>query len=288
MKSYYNLINNLTKFSVKPGKSNLFRFQSNKNLVEAFFEICEVLETNQMIEIGAHEASASVRFVRKSGRKAIAIEANPYTFEKLTCKAEKYGVSVLNIGIGDSNGKSILKIPVSGKSLTPANASFLDRVNHVVTHDYEVNLVTLDSVQTNFLSNENTALWIDVEGFGYEVLVGASNYLEYHSPVIFMEVETVKFWKNQKNVNDIVEKLRLHNFIPILSDEEYEKQYNLIFIKENLFRKVETLVSEFEINNKELKVALSDLLTYKLKIIIYRFKRAILIALRTLQSNRNL
>jgi FkbM family methyltransferase len=280
------MINKLIVFDVKDRKSSLFRYQSNRNLVGAFFKICETLEINQMVEIGAKEASASINFMQKPGRSAIAIEANPYTFEKFTTAARIFGVEVLNVGIGNFIGKSLLKIPVYGKSLTPANASFLNRVEPVNTHDCEINLITLDSLQTNFISNKNTALWIDVEGFGFEVLEGASKYLKFYSPVIFMEVESINHWQNQKNVDAILDKLRLFDFIPILRDEEYETQYNIIFIKRDLSNIFESLISEFVKNHVAMKISLLDLLKYKESILNYKLKRLILSVYKIMFNSR--
>lgn len=64
-------------------REELLRKKSAQILDIFFFNCIDILNVKEFIECGAHEASASKRLSKK-GVKAIAIEANPITFNKLT------------------------------------------------------------------------------------------------------------------------------------------------------------------------------------------------------------
>jgi FkbM family methyltransferase len=255
---------------------SIWRRKNNKNLVDAFFLILDKLNINQFVEVGAHKAEASRRFVLSGDRKAVAIEANPYTFERYTKKAKSNKIEVLNVGIGNENKKLNLVIPTNRGSLTPLNSSFLKRKTYVDSIDKLIEMKKLDSLDLGFRSNRNTALWIDVEGFGYEVLAGASNFLKFYSEVIFIEVETIPHWKTQKTLSVIVEELNRYDLIPILRDDENETQFNVIFIRKNLQSKLHTLMQEFVNDQINLKISKYQLLKFSSYVLKYRFKILVL------------
>jgi hypothetical protein len=62
--------------------------ETTKNLDDNFFKLLKILDINSLIECGANEASASM-LANSMGLKALAIEANPETFKKLTPPSNK-------------------------------------------------------------------------------------------------------------------------------------------------------------------------------------------------------
>ena len=231
----------------------------NKISVEAFLRASELLNLNQIIEIGAHRAETSKRFMQKSGKSAFAIEANPYTLEMFTKKATEFGVTVLNMGIGNDDGKILSHIPMFSNALTPRNASFLQRKKEVDTTECMVDMIKLDNLKTNFESNNNTALWIDAEGYGLEVLGGASNFLKTYTDLIFIEVESVQHRKQQKTINSIMAYLEEYNFVPILRDFEYSSQFNLIFVHKDRTKVLNGLIDEFVKNFASISISKFDI-----------------------------
>ena len=79
---------------------NLFRKKSAQILDDFFFGSIEILDIKEFIECGAREASSS-KMLSKKGIKAIAIEANPITFNELTMPSSSQ-VLCFNIGVSDS------------------------------------------------------------------------------------------------------------------------------------------------------------------------------------------
>jgi hypothetical protein len=66
---------------------------------------------------------------------------------------------------------------------------------------------------------------------------------------IFVEVEDFEFWKDQWLANDVINFLEQAGFAYIARDNEYEKQYNCIFVRTDLLssvKGVEDLVIDWE------------------------------------------
>ena len=75
---------------------------TTKYLDILYFDLLEKLNIKSLIECGAYEASASIEAIKR-GCNAIAIEANPNTFKKITTKS-KEKLNVMNIGLSEKEG----------------------------------------------------------------------------------------------------------------------------------------------------------------------------------------
>ena len=128
-----------------------------------------------------------------------------------------------------------LKVPLRIGDLQFArimgNTSILPR--NKPNADYEDVAVSATTVDEELVSQRlprPMAMWIDVEGAGYEVLKGADRAL-LHTSVIFIEVEDHSFWKGQLTAPGVVTYLCDRGFLPIARDFEYDGQYNIIFAR---------------------------------------------------------
>lgn len=211
-------------------EEHFFRSKTADWLNESFFKILNVCGTNTLLECGAHEASASIKFSRTPNSKAIAIEANPYTFREKTQHAEQFGVVTINSGLGSKQGEANFYVPTGNHSA--GSASFLQKPNE--NYDsISVPVDTLDNVaQKHISTGDRIAIWIDAEGLALEVLKGGKSIL--NNPcchVIKVEVENHQFWSNQALEDEIDRYLTHFSFTAILRDIEYKNQYNLIYVK---------------------------------------------------------
>ena len=209
----------------------LYRRKTASWLDDCFFRILRSLKVKHLVECGAHEAAASVRFIRDGGALALAVEANPFTFSTKTVHAQHTeGVVVVNCGVGVEPGELDFFIPASGS--TDGSASFL-RKEGVEYFSQRVKVLTLDALyRENFSVVERTGLWIDVEGLGLDVLRGGSQLLEQpNCLVIKIEVEAAQFWSGQSRSDAVNKYLESVGFVPVLRDMEYPGQYNLIYIR---------------------------------------------------------
>jgi len=198
--------------------------KTNRILVEEFFKIAK--DGDILLECGARGAETSIRFKKENPySRVIAFEANPITYSKSTIKAKEHGVEIYNIGITDKCGTMPFRIPL--KKETAGNASFMKRSKERMHRTVDVQVKNIDSLD---LKEENIILWIDVEGMGYEVLVGAENTLE-NTSVVFIEVEEHPYWVGQKLADDVDLFLKSKGFSFYKKDQEYSMQHNRIYIK---------------------------------------------------------
>ena len=178
-------------------------------------------------EVGAYEASASIFVSNKLSKCEIfAFEANPYNYEKFKHlfgnyihKAVSDEVGLVDFYLQKNHAKDI-----GNNSLLKRQGALSDNYYNKV----QVPCDTLDNLVYN--KNRRYALWIDVEGKGYEVLKKASKVLK-NTDCILIEVESLKHWDNQKIDTDIINLLSDAGFKIDAYDDEYSSQYNILFIK---------------------------------------------------------
>jgi FkbM family methyltransferase len=217
------------------GKSERFRKLYRRKtaawLDDCFFDILSNLNVKHFIECGAHEASASVRFIRAGGTRALAIEANPVTFATKTASAGRVdGVVAINCGVGEEPGEADFFIPQSNSA--DGSASFLQKEGQEYS-SRRIRIETLDVLhRDNFTSDEPSALWIDVEGMGLQVLKGGTSLLRNPNCLaIKIEVESIQFWSGQSLVDQLNEFLNGLGFVPVLRDIEYPGQFNVLYVR---------------------------------------------------------
>ena len=216
------------------------RLESAENLRQFFLELCGALKIKNLLEIGAHEASISIDFLLRDAngtRRALAFEANPFTFESKTKSASERGVEVFNFGVADIDSIKDFQIPINKDlgyvDLSPGNASFLIRNDISVQYEIvKVPTITLNEIFNTHNISGNFALWIDVEGFSKSVLMGADRVLSgSNAQLVFIEIESTNFWKEQSSLLEVMTLLSNYHFEWVAKDFEYRGQSNYIFIK---------------------------------------------------------
>ena len=253
--SFNNILSNLS-----PGNQLLLRKKTANILDSFFFDLISQFEIDYFVECGAHEAYASQKFVRNTNKKSIVFEANPITFKKITKLNYDERITYINCGVGDKNCELNFFIPKNNPDA--ANCSFLlkekAKLNNFDVKKIKVfNLNTI--LKTQLKECNQFVLWIDVEGLTFEVLKGSSDYFKDNKTqclAIKMEVEDGRIWKNQRSFDEILNYLISYNYYPIFRDFEYENQYNIVFIKENLLNKMRKISLEY--NKKIFNIKLTN------------------------------
>jgi FkbM family methyltransferase len=228
----------------------LWRRDTNFLLVDLFEAICRATGVNGFLECGAHDAEASRRFVCSTRDGiAVAVEANPHTYHSKTRSASKLGVTPLNLGVAAQSGRLTLHVPNSRRidNPSPGNASFLLRSEAVSHYDkIDVEVTTVDKLVLRYLDDRSVALWIDVEGQAEEVLAGAKSTLRSQlCSVVFVEVESHAYWEGQALAPDITDRMAAIGLLPVARDCEFRRQYNIVFVRENLVADVESLTCRY-------------------------------------------
>lgn len=218
------------------------REQTAELLFDFFQKLIIKTKPKYFFEIGAFDA----KFSRETKVKLpecnfCAFEANPYNFNLFRSMVERDGVNYIHSAIGNFTGKVKfhLQKSINGKTveMVRGNNSILKRTQNDVGYDeVEVPINTIDALFLDaIMPDEMFAMWIDVEGYAYEVIKGAEKILK-KTTMVFVEVEDFSYWKDQKMGADVIEFMLENDFLPVARDFEYEGQYNLIFLKRAIFQ----------------------------------------------------
>ncbi len=212
------------------------REATNRALIELFHELCGHAEVEILIECGAHAAEASTRFVQADqGRRAVALEANPYTFTQVTKHAEAPNVAVLNLAVGAQKGQLEMQIRINSSD-EPSTAGATSFLTHKQDGERRLRettceVTTLDALVADFAICETVALWIDVEGMVGPVIEGGVDLLRSGKVRLMMvETETKPLWDGQILFAELCSLLEPLGLVPIARDCQMgDTQFNVIF-----------------------------------------------------------
>jgi len=195
---------------------------SDKKMLNSFIDIQKIMMPDLSIEVGAYDADFS-RSMVGIAKEIWAFEASPYVYQKFKGID---GINYCNLAISDESGLIDFEIQKDQHSLV-SNNSIMKRNDHSKKDYIQVESKTLNEL---FDGKTNIALWIDCEGANEKVLKGASEIL-LNTSSIFIEVETVKFWKDQWVESDVRQYLESFGFKLSMSQPQYTNQYNQIYVK---------------------------------------------------------
>ncbi|NBC33512.1 MAG: hypothetical protein GVY13_12625 [Alphaproteobacteria bacterium] len=99
----------------------------------------------------------------------------------------------------------------------------------------DVPVTSLDKFMSEkYRQNKQIALWVDVEGLAWEVLSGLAHRIE-DCTTLFVELEDKHIWKGQKISVEVFDYLVTNGMIPIIRDFQSINQYNVVFIRKELY-----------------------------------------------------
>lgn len=201
---------------------------SHDQSLDEYIKTATAFSPTLSIEVGAHAAEYS-KIMSDKGIKAIAFEASPAVYDKF--KNTISGFEYVHLAMADYNGVISFNIDTAWNPSEAGHNSIKDfNMSWRVNGDpVEVSCSTLDSY-FNDLEDEKIALWLDVEGANKEVLLGATELLK-KVQTIYIEVEHVRFWKDQWLRQDVIDFLDIHGFSLTREFTACPDQTNCIFIK---------------------------------------------------------
>lgn len=225
---------------------------STQKITDFFIDIQHILPVQNILEIGAHEASFSLAVKKKfPGLNVFAYEANPYVFEKYiqTPEIQNSSVHYEHLAISNSDGEITFHISNTIQAKHEAKDSkrhsILARKTKDPTTDITVKCHTLDSLfNDNIANKEGFSLWIDAEGATSLILEGAKNLLP-HVYSIFVKVESQVKFEKQWNEKELCEFMLEHDFLPVTRDFAFRHQYNMIFVKKDFINTIEIFYQNF-------------------------------------------
>lgn len=212
---------------------------------EIFFQLLvRYLNPEIICDIGTLDASHSIllRHISKNSR-IIAFEANPENYNNIIEKniPERENIEVYHKAVSNNTGVLVFhvqKYSDEKEQRWMAGTSSIRQRNTNVgqTEAVNVDAVRLDQFLDKLepkISSNHIALWIDVEGAGYEVLEGIQDIA---SRVLFIqvEVETEEIWQGQKLKKDVLKLADQLGFIE-LGRGKHDLQHDLILINQSYF-----------------------------------------------------
>ena len=226
------------------GRSNSAGYVANY-----FHELIALTKPALFIEAGAYRAEASRRVKHDHpSARVVAFEANPYNHQRYADKLgfAAAGVDYLNLAVTDAAGPATfhLRSREDGEQLrkVTGNSSLLRRQDSDTEYeDLTVEGVTLDGFFGS-AAEEPVCLWIDVEGASGHVLRGATKLLR-RTELVLIEVEEKLMWEGQWRSIDVIEFFLDAGFVPLTRDAEYNQQYNIIFVREDVYERPDVLWS---------------------------------------------
>jgi FkbM family methyltransferase len=205
-------------------------------LADTYKKILLSIKPEVFWELGAFDATFS-RQLRAKLRKTLfhSFEANPYNYDKFKDAASEDDVHYHHLALGPDDGEVTFNIArkLDDTVLPPVAGS-----NSVLTkngeREYEevtVRMVSVDSFAAQHeLTGKASAVWVDTEGFAFQVLEGMQKTLK-NSSCVLVEVEDRQLWQEQKTAVDVRRFMFGQGFIPILRDFEFNQQYNVLFVR---------------------------------------------------------
>lgn len=198
---------------------------------------------DDLIEIGAHHAEASVRFVaERAGRRAFAYEANPEVCAEAAALHSDKPIEFRNVALGDRNGTARFFVPVKARykewaSLKQRQQSPVEQI------ELTVPMQTLDTAMAA-AGARRSAIWIDVEGAQMDVFSQGRAFLQSSVDAIYTELHDKKMFEGCASSIEILSFLLDHGFVPVARDNQFPDAYNLVAVNARLYTdKLETIMA---------------------------------------------
>lgn len=203
-----------------------------------FYFLLRSQKPDLICDVGSCNGRNAIRFRLFSPRsEIIAFEANPYNARNMIADPaiEKSRVIVERKAVSNKEGEVVFRVSqVNAEKCRVGISSLRRRIDgNDEGEDVRVLSVRLDQyIDSMDVTFKSVALWIDVEGMGYEVLEGIEKIKDRVS-VIHIEVETKAFWIGQKLKPDVERLLRRLGF-QFVGRGMPEIQHDLVYVNKTL------------------------------------------------------
>ncbi|HEY5141678.1 MAG TPA: FkbM family methyltransferase, partial [Methylococcales bacterium] len=207
----------------------------------AFHALLWLLEPDLIFDVGSMDGSDAKKFIRLIPKATVvAFEANPKNYLEMCADIDlqRLGVRVEQRLVSNQSGNRSFFIQRPIATNTEFNRGTSSAISRC-EQGMEIDEISIDALRIDsFLTQEypdakRVALWVDVEGFSYEVLEGIYE-IQDHVYLIHIEAETQEIWPGQKIEADILALAKGMGFIPIARGAN-NIQRDIILIKESWY-----------------------------------------------------
>jgi len=173
------------------------------------------LDVSGIVHVGAHHGVEIDDYLRYKVEKVVGFEPIKSSFDVLK-KHESEKVLLFNCALGETNKKDVKMNVASGDKcassiLTPKDC-LIDHPT-ISFNNYElVDMYTLDSYDSYI--NDCNYLSIDVQGYEYEVLLGAEQTLK-HMDYVYLEVNRGETYSGNKMIEEVDDLLSKYGIIRV-------------------------------------------------------------------------
>ena len=208
-----------------------------------FDRLLKLFKPGLVCDIGSMDASDALRFRKILPQSRIlAFEANPLNVSRMEKDKRLTSAYIELIPQAVWNSEGLVSFFVEKLGQNNTGEDIRQGISSIRLREGDSlgwTKVVVPSVRLdNFVGRmeplpASVALWIDVEGCGFEVLEGTEGIMETVQ-LIHIEVETRPFWIGQKLAPEVVKWAQRHDF-QILARGRNEEQYDLVLIKNTLY-----------------------------------------------------
>jgi FkbM family methyltransferase len=170
----------------------------------------------------------------------VAFEANPDNFALMNADNEiqKNRIRVVNQLISCKEGSQSFFIQRPDKTKPSSNrgtSSALPRLElGMLNEEVHINSVRINSfLNSDYPQATKVAMWVDVEGFAYEVLESMQGSTD-HIHLIHVEVETRECWPGQKLEPDVLQLLKSMGYV-LLAHGKNDIQRDLVLVSKSWY-----------------------------------------------------
>jgi FkbM family methyltransferase len=230
-----------------PGQPGQLAKDRHAAVAQLFFTLLLELPTDGLVEVGAHNADVSKRFVgAKQNARAVAYEAAPMVYERVVGQGLPERLSMHNCAIGTKSGPVRFFVPRDPRS--HVWASTLKRAGNIDVQEFVVPMISLDEAGRSIASTgkeRDLGVWIDVEGSALDVLRSGESLLKQRVSIAYVEVNDVSAYEGAATSLDIISLFLTHGFIPVARDNQFGDAWNLLVVHEDAHHAVRETIAKW-------------------------------------------
>lgn len=210
------------------------------NTERLFLLLLRIQRCNVICDVGSLNGSHARKFRRiRPGARIIAFEANPGNVEAMNAddELEEKRIELRAVAVGERDGWvpfHVVSGPTERQHMWSPLSSTRIRTDaptkwwaELAVTPMRVEMTTLDSALVDTV--DSTALWIDVEGGTFDVLVGARSVLD-RVRLLHVEVEPVAIYAGQKTEQDVCQLLEKRGF-ELMAFGTGARQRDMVFLR---------------------------------------------------------
>lgn len=254
-----------------------------------FVSLIKKLGIDLTCDIGSCDGANALMFKKAMPNShVIAFEANPHNYNSMIHDERLEKIEIHNLAVFDKNQDAEFFVveadyqsDLGDNNFERGMSSLLERNDIATKEKVKVRCTRLDAFfGQHSLDYDEIALWIDVEGVGYQAFCGASDILN-SVWLVHMELDKAEFAEGLKTPDEVEASLKEFGFIKIASNDGLKSDtVDYVFANLAHYEKIrphiafcrakEFLIYQLKIY-KLISRCLGETLTGKLKMAMGRF-----------------